>query len=142
MIENTIVSLRGASIYQQSHLVLEEVNLTIHKGEFVYLIGKTGSGKSSLLKTLYGALPWKKGKGKVSNFNLLELDRHNIPMLRRKLGVVFQDFNLLSDRSVWANLEFVLRATGWSNSKRKRQRIGTVLDKVGLRSKGTSLPHE
>jgi len=142
MIENTIVSLRGASIHQQSHLILEDVNLTIHKGEFVYLIGKTGSGKSSLLKTLYGALPLKKGKGKVANFNLLDLDRHNIPMLRRKLGVVFQDFNLLSDRSVWANLEFVLNATGWSNKKRKRQRIGTVLDRVGLRSKSASMPHE
>ena len=140
--ENIIVSLRGASIYQQEHLVLENVNLTIHKGEFVYLIGKTGSGKSSLLKTLYGALPLKKGKGKVSEFDLTTLNRHQISMLRRKLGIVFQDFNLLSDRSVWANLEFVLRATGWVNAKRKRQRMGKVLDLVGLRHKSKSMPHE
>ncbi len=140
--ENIIVSLRGASIYQQEHLVLENVNLTIHKGEFVYLIGKTGSGKSSLLKTLYGALSFKKGKGKVSGFDLTALNRTQIPLLRRKLGIVFQDFNLLSDRSVWANLEFVLRATGWTNTKRKRQQMGKVLDMVDLRHKRTSMPHE
>lgn len=142
MTENILVSLRKASIYQQNYLVLEEVNLTIHKGEFVYLIGKTGSGKSSLLKTLYGALPLNKGKGKVSDFDLTILDRSTIPLLRRKLGIVFQDFNLLPDRSVWANLDFVLNATGWINSKRKRQRIGKVLDLVGLRQKGPSMPHE
>lgn len=140
--ENIVVTLRGASIYQQEHLVLENVNLTIHKGEFVYLIGRTGSGKSSLLKTLYGALPLKNGKGKVSGFDLTSLNRHQISMLRRKLGIVFQDFNLLSDRSVWANLEFVLRATGWVNTKRKRQRMGKVLDLVGLRHKSKSMPHE
>jgi len=142
MTENKIVSLRGASIYQQKYLVLENVNLSIRKGEFVYLIGKTGSGKSSLLKTLYGALPLKKGKGKVADFDLTTLSRHTIPLLRRKLGIVFQDFNLLTDRTVWENLDFVLKATGWDNDKRKRQRIEKVLDMVSLRQKKESMPHE
>jgi len=142
MTENKIVSLRGASIYQQKYLVLENVQLTIRKGEFVYLIGKTGSGKSSLLKTLYGALPLKKGKGKVADFDLTTLSRHTIPLLRRKLGIVFQDFNLLTDRTVWENLDFVLKATGWDNDKRKRQRIEKVLDMVSLRQKKESMPHE
>ena len=142
MTENKIVSLRGASIYQQKYLVLENVNLSIRKGEFVYLIGKTGSGKSSLLKTLYGALPLKKGKGKVADFDLTTLNRHTIPQLRRKLGIVFQDFNLLTDRTVWDNLDFVLKATGWDNDKRKRQRIEKVLDMVSLGQKKDSMPHE
>lgn len=142
MTENIIVSLRGASIYQQNHLVLEKVNLTIRKGEFVYLIGKTGSGKSSLLKTLYGALPLKKGKGKVADFDLTKLDRHAIPQLRRKLGIVFQDFNLLTDRSVWENLSFVLKATGWKDAKKATEQIAQTLDLVGLYQKKDSMPHK
>ena len=141
MEDNTIVTLQQASIYQQEYLVLENVNLTIHKGEFVYLIGKTGSGKSSLLKTLYGALPLKKGKGIVATHDLNRLDRHTIPLLRRQLGIVFQDFNLLADRSVWENLLFVLNATGWTDSKKKEQRITEVLDLVNLREKSKEMPH-
>lgn len=143
MEDNTIVTLKQASIYQQAYLVLEKVNLTIHKGEFVYLIGKTGSGKSSLLKTLYGALPLKKGKGKgiVATYDLNQLDRHTIPLLRRQLGIVFQDFNLLADRSVWENLLFVLNATGWTDSKNKQQRITEVLDLVNLQEKSKEMPH-
>ena len=141
MEDNTIVTLQQASIYQQEYLVLEHVNLTIHKGEFVYLIGKTGSGKSSLLKTLYGALPLKKGKGIVATHDLTQLDRHTIPRLRRQLGIVFQDFNLLADRSVWENLLFVLNATGWTDSKKKEQRMMEVLDLVNLREKSKEMPH-
>ena len=142
MEDNTIVTLESASIYQQQYLVLEDVNLSMHKGEFVYLIGKTGSGKSSLLKTLYGALPLKKGIGKVVDCNLAQLNRGNIPILRRKLGIVFQDFNLLMDRSVWANLSFVLEATGWTNPKKKRKRILEVLQLVGLKHKRADMPYE
>jgi len=123
-------------------LVLEEVNLSIQKGEFVYLIGKTGSGKSSLLKTLYGALPLKKGNGQVVDFNLAQLNRETIPALRRKLGIVFQDFNLLMDRTIWANLSFVLEATGWRDAKKKRKRILEVLQLVGLKHKRTNMPYE
>ena len=142
MDDNTIVSLESASIHQQQYLVLEEVNLRIQKGEFVYLIGKTGSGKSSLLKTLYGALPLKKGAGTVVDFNLTQLDRAAIPALRRKLGIVFQDFNLLMDRTIWANLSFVLEATGWRDAKKKRKRILEVLQLVGLKHKRTNMPYE
>jgi len=142
MEDDTIVTLESASIYQQQYLVLEEVNLSIQQGEFVYLIGKTGSGKSSLLKTLYGALPLKKGRGIVVDFNLNQLSRENIPNLRRKLGIVFQDFNLLMDRNIWANLSFVLEATGWTNAKKKRKRILEVLQLVGLKHKRTNMPYE
>ena len=142
MDDNTIVTLESASIYQQQYLVLEEVNLSIQKGEFVYLIGKTGSGKSSLLKTLYGALPLKKGNGQVVDFNLAQLNRETIPSLRRKLGIVFQDFNLLMDRTIWANLSFVLEATGWRDAKKKRKRILEVLQLVGLKHKRTNMPYE
>jgi len=142
MDDNTIVSLESASIYQQQYLVLEGVNLRIQKGEFVYLIGKTGSGKSSLLKTLYGALPLKKGAGNVVDFNLTQLNQEHIPNLRRKLGIVFQDFNLLMDRTIWANLSFVLEATGWRDAKKKRKRILEVLQLVGLKHKRTNMPYE
>ncbi len=142
MDKNTIITLRDASIYQQDFLVLQSVNLTIHNGEFAYLIGKTGSGKSSLLKTLYGVLPLKKGKGMVADFDLNKLDRHSIPQLRRQLGIVFQDFSLLTDRSVWDNLLFVLKATGWKDSKKMRNRILKVVEMVGLKDKLKSMPFE
>jgi len=140
--KNTIITLRDANIYQQDFLVLESVNLTIHDGEFAYLIGKTGSGKSSLLKTLYGALPLKKGKGSVAGFDLKTMDRHTIPKLRRRLGIVFQDFSLLRDRSVWENLLFVLKATGWKDSMKMRNRILEVVEMVGLKDKLKSMPYE
>jgi len=122
MEENLIVELKEADVYQQNSLILNSVNLKIFKGEFTYLIGKTGSGKSSLLKTLYGALPLQKGKGQVAGFDLTTLTRKNIPLLRRKLGIVFQDFNLLTDRHVYKNLLFVLEATGWKEKASQSNR--------------------
>lgn len=139
---NLIVRLNNANIYQQQQAVLRGVTMTISQGEFAYLIGKTGSGKSSLLKVLYGALPLREGKGEVAGFDLLQLDRKKTPFLRRKLGVVFQDFNLLSDRNVDQNLRFVLSATGWKNEQDIRRRIEEVLAKVGLSDKLYSMPHE
>jgi cell division transport system ATP-binding protein len=142
MNDNLIVRLSGADIYQKEQKVLEQVNLQITKGEFVYLIGKTGSGKSSLLKTLYGALPLEQGKGLVAGFDLSSLNRKNIPHLRRKLGIVFQDFNLLSDRSVRSNLNFVLEATNWRKVNEKNKRMQEVLEQVGLKDKIDKMPHE
>ena len=142
MEENLIVALKEASIFQQKTLILDKVNLKIHKGEFAYLIGKTGSGKSSLLKTLYGALPLQKGKGQIAGFDLKTLNRKNIPLLRRKLGIVFQDFNLLTDRNVQDNLHFVLDATGWKDKVAQRNRIKEVLEKVNLRDKSLKMPYE
>lgn len=142
MEENLIISLKEASIFQQQNLILDKVNLKIHKGEFAYLIGKTGSGKSSLLKTLYGALPLQKGKGKVAGFDLKTLNRKSIPLLRRKLGIVFQDFNLLTDRNVENNLSFVLEATGWKDEKAKNERIKEVLNQVNLYDKRHKMPYE
>jgi len=129
-------------IEQRDHRVLENVTLNITKGEFVYLIGRTGSGKSSLLKTLYGALPPGDGKGVVAEYNLHELNRKSIPHLRRKLGIVFQDFNLLSDRSVESNLRFVLEATNWSDEAKMRARMKEVLQQVGLQGKERKMPHQ
>jgi len=137
-----IVSLAGANISILHNLVLKDVNLTIEKGEFVYLIGKTGSGKSSLLKTLYGELPLKEGTGAVAGFELPKLKRKKIPFLRRKLGIVFQDFQLLGDRSINDNLFFVMKATGWKDKKLIKARAEEVLDRVGLSSKGFKFPHE
>lgn len=142
MEENLIVTLKEASIFQQKTLILDKVNLKIHKGEFVYLIGKTGSGKSSLLKTLYGALPLQKGKGKIAGFDLKTLSRKTIPLLRRKLGIVFQDFNLLTDRNIQDNLHFVLDATGWKDKVAKKNRIKEVLEKVNLSDKNLKMPYE
>ncbi|HMP15111.1 MAG TPA: ATP-binding cassette domain-containing protein, partial [Saprospiraceae bacterium] len=118
-----IVQLKDVNIYQQGVLVLQQVGLKITKGEFVYLIGKTGSGKSSLLKTLYAALPLTEGRGEVAGYDLAKLDRRTIPLLRRKLGIVFQDFNLLIDRNVEQNLRFVMDATGWRDEGSVKRRI-------------------
>lgn len=139
---NLIVHLKDVNISQAKHLVLKKVNLKISKGEFTYLIGKTGSGKSSLLKTLYAALPLTVGEGKVGEFDLRSLDRKTIPLLRRQLGIVFQDFNLLTDRNVEENLKFVLKATGWKDAADISKRINEVLDQVDLRSKARKFPHE
>lgn len=137
-----IIQLQNVNIYQGGNLILENVNLEINKGEFVYLVGKTGSGKSSLLKTLYGELSLTKGNGVVAGFNLSELNWKKVPFLRRNLGVVFQDFQLLTDRNVHDNLKFVLRATGWTDEKLITEKINDVLDKVGIKSKGFKMPFE
>ncbi|MBK8563798.1 MAG: ATP-binding cassette domain-containing protein [Saprospiraceae bacterium] len=140
MTEHTIVHLSDCNIYQQDNLVLQHVNLNITKGEFVYLIGKTGSGKSSLLKTLYAALPLNQGKGTVAGHDLKSLSRRSIPLLRRKLGIVFQDFNLLDDRSVEANLVFALRAMGWTDMAKMKARINELLERVDLKGKTIKCP--
>jgi cell division transport system ATP-binding protein len=137
-----IIELNHANIYQGNNLILQDVNLTINKGEFVYLVGKTGTGKSSLLKTLYGELGLKEGEGTVAGFTLRGLDWRKVPYLRRNLGVVFQDFQLLTDRNVNDNLKFVLRATGWTDEKLMDEKIMDVLDKVGLKAKGFKMPFE
>ena len=142
MNENLIVRLTDANIHQLDRLILSKVNLNIHKGEFVYLIGKTGSGKSSLLKTLYAALPLQVGKGEVAGFDLRALTRRSIPHLRRKLGIVFQDFNLLSDRTVEGNLRFVLEATNWKDEGEKKARMAQVLEQVGLQGSEVKMPHQ
>lgn len=137
-----IIALKDVKIYQKHHLVLSDVNIDIEAGEFVYLIGKTGSGKSSFLKTLYGDLPLLEGDGRVSEFELKNIKRKKIPLLRRRLGIVFQDFQLLTDRSVEKNLLFVLKATGWKDKRQISERIVEVLDSVGLGTKGYKMPHE
>ena len=137
-----IVSVRNANIYQGSNLILQDVNFTVERGEFVYLVGKTGTGKSSLLKTLYGELPLREGEVFVAGYNLKEMNWKKVPYLRRNLGVIFQDFQLLTDRNVHENLRFVLRATGWKDDKLMEEKINDVLDKVGLRSKGFKMPFE
>lgn len=138
---DNIIELANANIYQRDNIVLSDVSFNIGKGEFVYLIGKTGSGKSSLLKTLYAELPATEGTVNVAGFDLTDISRREIPYLRRKLGIVFQDFQLLDDRNVEANLEFVLRATGWYDEEQISQRIDEVLDNVGLRDKRKNMPY-
>jgi cell division transport system ATP-binding protein len=140
--QERIIELTGCNIWQQDHLVLTGVNLNVSKGEFVYLVGKVGSGKTSLIKTLNGQLPLKEGTGVVAGFNLSMIRNREIPYLRRKIGIVFQDFQLLIDRSVNENLEFVLRATGWRDSSEIEKRINEVLEKVGLSLKGYKMPHQ
>lgn len=139
---NIIVRLQDVNIKQGTQEVLNGVNLRINAGEFTYLIGKTGSGKSSLLKTLYGALPLTHGQGEVAGYDLAKLDRNTIPLLRRKLGIVFQDFNLLNDRSVFDNLLFTLKATGWTKRPEIQARIETVLQQVGLAGQERKMPHQ
>ena len=138
----TILELKEAAIFQKESLVLNEVNLDVLQGEFVYLIGKTGSGKSSFMKTLYGDLPLRQGTGSITGFDLTKLREKDIPFLRRKLGIVFQDFKLLPDRNINNNLSFVLKATGWKDSKKMNRQIEDVLDKVGMKTKGFKFPHE
>jgi len=138
----TILELQDAFIFQKESLVLQNVTLDIKQGEFVYLIGKTGSGKSSFMKTLYGDIPLKKGEGSIVDFNLKKLKEKEIPFLRRKLGVVFQDFKLLPDRNINNNLKFVLKATGWKDAAKMQVKIEEVLDKVGMKTKGFKFPHE
>jgi cell division transport system ATP-binding protein len=142
MEDQVIIELKDAVIYQQQTLILSNVNITIRKGEFVYLIGKTGSGKSSLLKVLYGDLPLASGQGFVAGHDLRALTWRKLPYLRRNLGIVFQDFQLLTDRSIEDNLSFVLYATGWKSSSKMKGRIAEVLDMVGLKTKGFKMPHE
>ncbi len=137
----TIVSLRKAQIFQRDHLVLKDVNLNITQGEFVYLIGKTGSGKSSLMKILYGDIPLEEGEGNIVGYDLRHLKMKQIPFLRRKLGIVFQDFKLLNDRTVYDNLYFSLRAIGWKNKKEIRNKIEEVLTKVGMEGKDYKMPY-
>lgn len=142
MIGNSVIKLEGVDVYQQKHLVLSNVNLHIDKGEFIFLIGQTGSGKSSLLKIIYGDLHIANGLGHAAGFDLKKLVEKDVPYLRRKLGIVFQDFQLLTDRSIHENLEFVMKATGWKDKGLISERILDVLEKVGLRSKIKKMPHE
>ncbi|MCW5900638.1 MAG: ATP-binding cassette domain-containing protein [Flavobacteriales bacterium] len=142
MSDSPIILLHGVRIFQRENLVLNNVDFTVHKGEFLYLIGRTGSGKSSLLRTLYGDLPLREGEGHACGYDLSKLKRSQVPYLRRKIGIVFQDFQLLTDRSVNDNLLFVLKATGWKERKRMDERVQQVLEKVGLANKGYKMPHE
>lgn len=140
--QESIIDIRGLNVYQGQNLILQDVNLVVRKGEFVYLVGKTGTGKSSLLKTLYGDLPVKEGACTVVGFDLKKMDWKKVPFLRRNLGVVFQDFQLLTDRNVNENLKFVLRATGWKEDRLMDEKVVDVLEKVGLKSKGFKMPFE
>lgn len=142
MAEEIVVQLKQVNIYQGDVQILKDVNLEVRRGEFVYLVGKTGTGKSSLLKTLYGELPLKEGEGKVVGHDLRHQNWKTIPYLRRDLGVVFQDFQLLTDRNVKENLRFVLKATGWKDENMINAKIDDVLEKVGLKSKGFKMPFE
>ena len=140
--DETLIHYTDVEIHQQELCVLSEVNLQLHKGEFVYLVGKVGSGKTSLLKTLYGELDVTAGEAEVLGYRMTSIKRKHIPQLRRKLGIVFQDFQLLTDRTVNDNLEFVLRATGWKNKQEIKERIAEVLNLVGMENKGYKLPNE
>ncbi|MGQ7869467.1 cell division ATP-binding protein FtsE [Sunxiuqinia sp. sy24] len=138
----SIISLQGVDVFQQDQLILSHVNLDIKKGEFVYLIGKVGSGKSSLIKLLNAELDLYSGEARVGEFNLRKLKQSEVPFLRRKLGVIFQDFRLLTDRNVHDNLSFVLKATGWKVERAIENRINEVMERVGMKSKLKSMPHE
>ena len=142
MKELKVVELQDAVIYQQNYEILREVTLSMVRGEFAYLIGRTGAGKSSLLKTLYGDLPLREGKGVVAGFDLKKVDRSNVHELRRQLGIVFQDFNLLTDRSIEQNLRFVLKATGWKDKNKIRERIEEVLESVQIPGVQPKMPHQ
>jgi cell division transport system ATP-binding protein len=138
----TVLQLKNVSIYQGDIMVLSDVNFEMNKGDFVYLIGKTGSGKSSFMKTLYGDLQLTEGEGHIVDYDLRTMKEKDIPFLRRKLGIVFQDINLLPDRTINSNLEFVLKATGWKDKTKIKDRIESVLDKVDMKTKGFKFPHE
>ncbi len=137
-----IINLEHVSIFHHKNMVLNDVNLQVMRGEFIYLIGKTGSGKSSIMRLLYGDLPLKQGDANVAGFNLKTMKKGEIPKLRRKLGIVFQDFQLLTDRSAKDNLLFYLKATGWGEKSKMEERVSEVLTKVGLGTKGFKMPHE
>ncbi len=139
---DTIIEFKNCPVYQKDNLILSNVSFTVEKGEFLYLIGKVGSGKTSLIKTIYAQVPLKEGEAKVAGYDLLKLKRKDIPYLRRKLGIIFQDFQLLTDRNVFNNLEFVLRATGWKQKKEIEKRIMEVLEKVDLTYKGYKMLHQ
>ena len=139
---STVISIDNGSVFQHDRLILNNINLEINEGEFVYLIGRSGSGKSSLLKTLYADIPAKSGVFKIAGFNLNDIKRKDIPMLRRKIGIVFQDFQLLYDRNIEQNLSFVLKATGWDDESGISKRIDEVLQLVGLQGKRKSMPHQ
>ena len=142
MEDAVLLQLDGIEICRDENLILQGASFTLHAGEFVYVIGKVGSGKSSLLKALYCEIPLCKGEARLLNYNLRKIKRKDVPYLRRKLGIVFQDFQLLTDRSVMKNLEFVLRATGWRNKRDIQRRIDEVLQQVGMQNKGYKMPHE
>ncbi len=139
---DTVIQLNNASISQSSAVVVNNLSLTVKKGEFVYLLGKTGSGKSSVMKCLYAELSLTAGTGHVAGFDIHSIKRKDIPFLRRKLGIVFQDFQLLGDRSVYENLRFVMKATGWNEEEQIKKQINEVLEKVGLFGKSSKMPHE
>jgi len=140
--DGPIIELNAARIFQRENLILDDVSFSVRKGEFIYLIGRTGSGKSSLMRTLYGDLPLTQGEGHVCGYDLRKLKRREVPYLRRKLGIVFQDFQLLSDRNANANLVFVMESTGWKDRKEIDARVKEVLEQVGLGNKGYKMPHE
>jgi cell division transport system ATP-binding protein len=142
IMSQSILSLRNATIYQEGRIILSDVNLEVKQGEFIYVIGKTGSGKSSLLKTLYADLELKEGAGHIVDFDLATLKEDDIPFLRRKIGIVFQDFKLLPDRTVKDNMIFVLKATGWTDNTEMLQKIDEVLDKVGMKDFANKMPHQ
>jgi len=142
MHNNPIISLENVSVFRKNILTLSEVNLDVMPGEFLYLVGKTGSGKSSLLKTLYSELPIEEGSASIAGYDLTKIGVKEIPFLRRKLGIVFQDFQLLTDRSINENLEFVMHATGWKDDEKIDKRTDEVLASVGIPAKGYKLPHE
>ncbi|GGB86535.1 phosphonate ABC transporter ATP-binding protein [Flavobacterium suaedae] len=137
-----VLSLKDVTVYQGNNAVITNVNLEVNHGEFIYIIGKTGSGKSSFMKTLYGDLPLKSGQGTIVDYELERLKEKQIPYLRRKIGIVFQDFKLLPDRTVYDNLLFVLKATGWSDKREMEVKINEVLDKVGMKNAVHKMPHQ
>ncbi|MGO4817922.1 cell division ATP-binding protein FtsE [Flavobacterium sp. W22_SRS_FP1] len=137
-----VLSLKNASIYQEDKVILSNINLEVNHGEFLYIIGKTGSGKSSLMKTLYADLPLTEGEGEIVDFNLVTLKESDIPFLRRKIGIVFQDFKLLPDRTIKDNMLFVLKATGWVDKDQMNHKIDEVLDKVGMKEYSNKMPHQ
>jgi cell division transport system ATP-binding protein len=139
---DSIINIEKAFIYQSDNLILSNVNMNLNKGEFVYLIGKVGSGKSSLIKTINAEIPLREGEAMVCDFKLEKMKTKQVPLLRRKMGIVFQDFQLLTDRNVYENLHFVLKATGWKNKKEIDERIQEVLEKVKLNTKGYKMPHQ
>ncbi len=139
---DTLIRLKNVSVFQRDLLILKDVNLEINKGEFVYFVGRTGSGKSSLMKLLYADLPMREGEASIVGYNLNKLKNKEIPFLRRKLGIVFQDFQLLMDRTVADNLLFVMKATGWKDKKKIDQRLTEVLNKVKMDTKGHKMPHQ